>query len=130
MNPAITFQGVETFADLIVIDVDSGEGVTSLEPEWVGANLLVSGIPNFTKLPPSTRLLFDGGAALVIDLENSPCKYPGEIIDRFHPGFGDKFAKAALGLRGVTAWVEREGKISAGDGIRVFVPPQQIYPIP
>ncbi len=64
-------------------------GVPDLQPEWVGANLLVSGVPSFAKLPPSTRLLFDGGASLVIDLENSPCKYPGEIIERHHPGFGD-----------------------------------------
>lgn len=101
-----------------------------LQPEWVGANLLVSGIPRFSKLPPSTRLLFDGGASLVVDLENSPCKYPGEIIDRFHPGFGHKFAKAALGLRGVTAWVEREGRINTGDAIKVFVPPQHPYELP
>lgn len=105
-------------------------GVPDLQPEWLGANLLVSGVPNFTRLPPSTRLLFDGGASLVIDLENSPCKYPGEIIERFHPGFGDRFAKAAVGLRGVTAWVEHEGQINTGDGIRVFVPPQEIYDIP
>ena len=105
-------------------------GVTGLEPEWVGANLLVSGIPNFTKIPPSTRLIFESGAALVVDMENSPCKYPGEIIDRHHPGMGKLFAKAAYGLRGVTAWVEREGQINTGDSIRVNIPPQQIYEIP
>ncbi|MEM7565203.1 MAG: sulfurase, partial [Pseudomonadota bacterium] len=33
-------------------------GIEKVEPEWIGANLLVSGIPNFTKLPPSTRLVF------------------------------------------------------------------------
>jgi hypothetical protein len=104
--------------------------VPNLEPEWVGANLLLSGIPNFTKLPPSTRLIFEGGAALVIDVENSPCKYPGEIIERHHPGSGARFAKSAVGLRGVTAWVEREGQINTGDSIRVYIPPQQIYKIP
>jgi len=31
-------------------------GIDRLEPEWVGANLLVSGIPDFSKIPPSTRL--------------------------------------------------------------------------
>ena len=105
-------------------------GVSHLEPEWVGANLLLSGIPNFSKLPPSTRLLFKGGAAIVIDVENSPCKYPGEVIDRHHPGSGKLFAKSAVGLRGVTAWVEREGRINTGDSIRVYIPPQQIYEIP
>ncbi len=105
-------------------------GVADLQPEWVGANLLISGIPRFSKIPPTTRLIFESGASLVVDLENSPCKYPGEIIERHHPGFGSKFAKAAVGLRGVTAWVERTGEIRSGDKIQVFIPPQEIYEIP
>lgn len=105
-------------------------GVDSLQPEWLGANLLVSGIPNFSQIPPSTRMIFAGGAALVVDLENSPCRYPGEIIERHHPGFGERFAKAAMGRRGVTAWVERQGQIDTGDSIRLYIPPQRIYAIP
>lgn len=105
-------------------------GISELKPEWVGANLLVSGIPNFSRIPPSTRMIFAGGASLVVDLENSPCKYPGEIIDRHHPGFGSLFAKAAVGRRGVTAWVEREGNINTGDAIQLYIPPQRIYEIP
>jgi hypothetical protein len=105
-------------------------GIDKLQPEWLGANLLVSGIPEFSQIPPSTRMIFDGGASLVVDLENSPCKYPGEIIERHHPGFGKRFAKAAVGLRGVTAWVEREGTITTGDSIRLYIPPQRIYQIP
>jgi len=31
-------------------------GIASLLPEWVGANLLLQGIPTLTELPPSTRL--------------------------------------------------------------------------
>lgn len=105
-------------------------GIDALQPEWIGANLLVSGIPDFSQIPPSTRMIFDGGASLVVDLENSPCKYPGEIIERHHPGFGSLFAKSAVGHRGVTAWVEREGHINSGDTIRLYVPPQRIYSIP
>lgn len=105
-------------------------GVDELLPEWLGANLLLSGIPNFSQIPPSTRLIFDGGASLVVDLENSPCKYPGDIIESHHPGFGERFAKAAVGRRGITAWVEREGEIKTGDGIRLYIPPQRIYEIP
>ena len=105
-------------------------GVDQLQPEWLGANLLLSGIPDFSGIPPSTRLIFEGGASLVVDLENSPCKYPGEIIERHHPGFGKLFARAALGKRGVTAWVEREGRIETGDSIRVYVPPRRNYSIP
>jgi hypothetical protein len=105
-------------------------GIAGLEPEWLGANLLVSGIPNFSRIPPSTRMIFESGASLVVDLENSPCKYPGEIIDRHHPGCGQLFAKAAVGLRGITAWVEREGQIASGDSIRLYIPPQRIYELP
>jgi MOSC domain-containing protein YiiM len=105
-------------------------GVAELKPEWLGANLLVSGIPNFSQIPPSTRMIFAGGASLVVDLENSPCKYPCEIIERHHPGFGKLFAKAAVGRRGVTAWVEREGRINTDDSINLYIPPQRIYEIP
>jgi hypothetical protein len=105
-------------------------GIAELKPEWLGANLVVSGIPNFSQIPPSTRMIFDGGASLVVDLENSPCKYPGEIIERHHPGFGKLFAKAAVGHRGVTAWVEREGHINTSDAINLYIPPQRIYEIP
>jgi MOSC domain-containing protein YiiM len=105
-------------------------GIDELKPEWLGANLLVSGIPDFSQIPPSTRMIFDGGASLVVDLENSPCKYPGEIIERHHPGFGKLFSKTAVGRRGVTAWVEREGHINSGDSIRLYIPPQRIYSIP
>ncbi len=105
-------------------------GIAELKPEWLGANLLVSGIPNFSQIPPSTRMIFGGGASLVVDLENSPCKYPGEVIEHHHPGFGVLFAKAAVGHRGVTAWVEREGQLNTGDPITLYIPPQRIYEIP
>ncbi len=105
-------------------------GINELKPEWLGGNLLVSGIPDFSQIPPSTRMIFESGASLVVDLENSPCKYPGEVIDRHHPGFGKLFAKAAVGRRGVTAWVEREGHINNGDSIQLYIPPQRIYSIP
>lgn len=101
--------------------------VSHLEPEWLGANLCLSGIPDFTLVPPSSRLIFSGGASLVVDMENGPCQYPGMIIERHIPGFGDRFAKAALTLRGVTAWVEREGVINAGDDVTLHVPPQRLY---
>ena len=105
-------------------------GIDTLEPEWLGVNLLVSGIPDFSKIPPSTRMIFASGASLVVDLENSPCKYPGEIIERHHPGKGDLFPKAAYGRRGVTAWVEREGHITTGEAIKLHIPPQHIYQVP
>jgi hypothetical protein len=105
-------------------------GIAKLEPEWLGANLLVSGIPEFSMIPPSSRLIFESGASLVVDMENGPCQYPGKIIERYHPGKGSLFAKAAFGRRGVTAWVECEGHINTGDAINVHIPPQRIYELP
>ena len=110
--------------------IASSMGIDGLQPEWLGANLLVSGIPDFSRIPPSTRMIFASGASLVVDLENSPCKYPGEIIERHHPGKGELFVKAAYGRRGVTAWVEREGHITTGEAIQVHIPPQHMYEVP
>jgi MOSC domain-containing protein YiiM len=98
-----------------------------VKPEWVGANLLVSGIPQLTLLPGSTRLMFASGAALVVDTENAPCRYPAEVIELYHRGHGEKFIAAAQHRRGVTGWVEKEGSIRVGDEIRVHLPPQRIY---
>ena len=104
--------------------LDLGEPV---RPEWVGANLAITGIPQLTELPPSSRLIFEGGVSLVVDMENGPCKYPGEIIDRHHPGKGSWFPKHARGKRGVTAWVEREGDIWKGAKVALHIPPQRLY---
>jgi MOSC domain-containing protein YiiM len=101
--------------------------IPALPPEWVGANLLVSGIPDLTLLPPATRMMFSSGATLIIDLENQPCKYPAEIIERHHPGQGARFVATAKHKRGLVAWVECEGQIRTGDSIRLFLPPQRIW---
>lgn len=101
--------------------------IESVEPEWVGANLVVSGIPRFTLVPPSSRLIASTGTSLVVDMENAPCVYPGEVIEKHHAGRGKAFAKAARQLRGVTAWVEREGELQVGDELTLHVPPQRIY---
>lgn len=101
--------------------------IDRLEPEWVSANLVLSGIPHLTQLPPSSRLIFSSGAAITIDMENGPCRFPGEVIEKHHPDKGKFFAKKALGRRGVTGWVEREGAIAVGDTARLHIPPQRIY---
>jgi len=102
-------------------------GVAALKPEWLGANILLSGIPRFTQVPPSSRLIFSSGASLVIDMENGPCKYPGDVIEKFLPGYGKYFSKSAMGVRGITAWVEKQGTIREGDTIALHIPPQRIY---
>lgn len=102
-------------------------GIDHIKPEWVGANIVFEGIPDLTLLPPSSRLIFDNGTSLVVDIENGPCKYPAEIIDSHFPGKGLDFPKQARGLRGLVGWVERQGDISLGDRARLHIPPQRLY---
>lgn len=102
-------------------------GIPRLAPEWLGANLVVGGIPEFTTVPPASRLIFEGGAVLAIDTENGPCRFPAEVIEGHHPGHGLAFAKVARGRRGVTGWVERPGTIRLGERARLHVPPQRLY---
>ncbi len=94
-----------------------------LRPQWLGANIVVEGIHDFSGLPPSSRLIGPDGCALVVDMENAPCRFPAEVIERFLPGIGERFPKAAVGRRGVTLWVERPGRLALGDRLRLHVPP-------
>jgi len=100
-------------------------GLTALDPALVGASLVIKGIPDFTHLPPSSRLQMPDGATLVVDMENRPCHLPAKPINAAHPGAGDRFKAAAKGKRGVTAWVEREGQVAVGDVVRLHVPDQR-----
>lgn len=98
-----------------------------LPPEWVGANMILSGIPDFTHIPPASRLVFQRGASLCVDMENAPCQWPARQIEAERPGHGKRYKAAAKGRRGVTAWVEAEGIIALGDSVRLHIPPQRIY---
>lgn len=102
-------------------------GMATLDPTYAGASLVVKGIPDFTHLPPSSRLQFPDGSTIVIDMENRPCHLPAKVINADYPGSGDAFKAAAKGRRGVTAWVEREGQISIGDAVRLHVPDQRAW---
>ncbi|MFK7862136.1 MAG: MOSC domain-containing protein [Granulosicoccus sp.] len=95
----------------------------TLNPEWVGANLVLEGIPEFSKIPPSSRLIAPNGTSLVVDMENAPCRFPGDIIEQHRPGFGVKFPQAALNRRGVTLWVEHTGVLKTGDKLTLHIPP-------
>ena len=102
-------------------------GLAMLDPGLLGASLVISGIPDFTHLPPSSRLQFEGGATLVVDMENRPCQLPAKEIEAVHQGFGKRFKPAASDRRGVTAWVEREGVLRVGAKVRLHVPDQRAW---
>lgn len=103
-------------------------GLDALPPEWVGANLVLEGVPDLTRIPPAARLVFAGGAVLTVDVENAPCRFPAREIEAERPGQGRGYVAAARGRRGLTAWVEREGTLSLDEAVRVHVPPQRPWP--
>mgnify|MGYP002784690483 CR=1 FL=1 len=102
-------------------------GLDRMDPAWVGASLVVEGIPDFTHLPPSSRLQGPDGVTLVIDMENLPCQEPAVTIEKARPGMGKGFKAAAAGKRGVTAWVEREGVLRLGDTLALHIPQQRAW---
>ncbi len=106
--------------------------VETLAPEWIGANIVTSGIPHLTLLPPGTRLFF-AEATIVVEAPNAPCKIAGKAIaEHLTPGAAPggldlAFPAKARGLRGVVASVERAGRIRAGEAVSVKVPPQWLW---
>jgi len=104
-------------------------GLDALDPALVGASMVIAGIPDFSHVPPSSRLQDeDSGATLTIDMENRPCHLPAKPIEARHEGFGKAYKRAARGRRGVTAWVEREGTIRLGATLRLHIPDQPVWP--
>jgi MOSC domain len=103
-------------------------GLESFDYAWVGASLVVAGIPDFSHVPPSSRLQAENGTTLVIDMENRPCQEPAVTIEAARPGHGKVFKAAAKDRRGVTAWVEREGVLAVGMRLRLHIPDQPVWP--
>lgn len=102
-------------------------GLPAMDYAWVGASLVLEGIPDLSHLPPSSRLQGPDGVTLVVDMENLPCQEPAVTIEKARPGLGKGFKTAAAGKRGVTAWVEREGVLRLGDVVRLHVPAQRAW---
>jgi hypothetical protein len=100
-------------------------GLDAWDNAWVGASVVISGIPDFTHIPPSSRLQFASGTTLTVDMENHPCIEPAKTIELVRPGHGKAFKDAARGRRGITAWVEREGVLRLGDVVTLHVPAQR-----
>lgn len=107
-------------------------GLDELRPEWIGANLLLDGIPQLSFLPAGALLFFEGGATLKVDGQNKPCRIAGRQIglraELDEPRDAElAFPKAAKRLRGLVAWVERPGVIRPGEKLSARIPEQWIY---
>ena len=101
----------------------------ALDPAWIGGNLLLSGIPDFSALPPRSILMFPSGAAIRIDGDNGPCRQSGRAIAAATgiPKHETAFVVAAKHRRGLVGWVEREGAVSPGDPVKIRVWEQARY---
>lgn len=105
--------------------------IPTLMPEWIGGNVVISGIPHFSLLPARTMLFFEGGAVLRVDGYNAPCKAAGRSIAKYVGSRDDielGFPKHAKHRRGLVAVVEREGMIAPGEGVTARIWEQCIYP--
>lgn len=106
--------------------------LAEVRPEWIGANMVLGGVPALSMLPAGTLLFFAGGATLKVDGQNVPCRIAGRSITD-HARMPDReagallFPKVARRLRGLVAWVEKPGRIAAGEKVSVRIPEQWIY---
>ncbi|MCF6322679.1 MAG: MOSC domain-containing protein [Rhizobiaceae bacterium] len=113
-----------------------------IDPGWIGANLMVEGVPDFSLLPARTVLIFEGGVTLRVDGYNGPCRIAGGSIAKHMGGHNREtdgvfdacatdlalaFKDAAHMKRGLVVWVEREGVIRPGEKFVGHVWPQWIY---
>jgi hypothetical protein len=113
-------------------NVAAGMGLPELKAEWIGANMVISGIPALSMLPSRSLMFFEGGVTLKVDGQNSPCKIAGRSIAA-HAGTPDEittaldFVRVSKRSRGVVAWVEKPGIIHAGEKVDIRIPEQWIY---
>ncbi len=106
--------------------------LAEIKPEWIGANLVLEGIPRLSMLPAGTMLFFAKGVTLKVDAQNGPCRIAGRAIAE-NSGMVDieagslLFPKMAKRLRGVVGWVEKPGSIEQGEAVSVRIPEQWTY---
>ena len=113
--------------ELAWIAVDLGLPV--LDPGLIGANMVIRGVPRLSFLPAGTRIVFAGGATVVVEGQNAPCRQSGRALAAAHPGRDDLelgFVTAGARRRGLVATVEKAGPVAAG-AITLRIPEQWIY---
>ena len=104
--------------------------IADIDPRWIGANLLVEGFERFSFLPRGTHLICDGGAILIVEDQNAPCRFSGAAIANHTPGRPElefDFPRQAARLRGVVASVEHPGTIAPGCAVTARIPEQWLY---
>jgi hypothetical protein len=102
----------------------------ALDPAWIGANMVLSGIPRLSYLPRGTHLFTSGGTVLTVTDQNAPCTLAGDAIARRvadRPELKLQFPAVAKGLRGIVAVIEHPGTIDPDTAIEARLPMQWLY---
>ena len=110
--------------------VDAGElsqiadalGIPRIDPGVIADNICTEGIDALTSLPRMTRMVFPSGAVIMLGGPNAPCTIAGAMVERSYGSRPEAFPKAAIGLRGVTGWIEHPGTVRPGDAITLLPP--------
>jgi len=110
--------------------VDAGElaqiadalGIPHIDPGIIADNICTEGIHALTALPRMTRMVFPSGAVIMLGGPNAPCTIAGAMVERSYGSRPEAFPKAAIGLRGVTGWIEHPGTVRPGDAITLLPP--------
>ena len=111
-----------------LIEIAALMGLPEVRPEWLGANIVVSGVPRLSFLPSGSRLFFEGGAVLAAEGYNAPCSISGTAVAA-GSGKGSKldFVKPATRRRGIVASVERPGRILPDLHFEIVILDQWIF---
>ena len=96
-----------------------------IDEGWLGANILIRGLPDASHLPPGSRLQGPSGVTLVVDLQNHPCSIVKKTIQGATGESIVGFKAAAEGYRGITLFVERPGVLQIGDALALYIPTQR-----
>ncbi len=116
---AISLEELELIAQRMKIDV--------VKPEWIGANLVISGIPNFSSIRSLSHIFVnpesEDAPVLTVFEQNKPCHIAHKaILDSHDKEPQLNFAKAAENIRGLVGWVDKPGIIRKGDRIKIRFP--------
>lgn len=112
--------------------IAAGMKLGEVKPDWIGANLVIDGVPRLSMLPSGTLMFFAGGVTLKVDGQNHPCRLAGRAVAENarmadHEAGALMFPKAAKRLRGLVVWVEKPGRVTRGEAVSVRIPEQWIY---
>lgn len=105
---------------------------TPLQASTLGANLCISGVPEFSRLYKGSILKFPSGAELVVEEYNPACRDMGEFISGTYTTNDGaaptptSFLTAAKLTRGIVGVVEVAGTVSVGDEVEItlYHPPK------